>query len=244
MSIFSDWEFTQPPEILPSGGEISRGKSINVSILSKTGEIRYTLNGKEPTRKSPLFEKAIKISDPAVIKAKVFKGDLAESSMTSAEFKSALRYSAVETHGNLKQGLKYKYFKKQLWYFNESIILDSFNPEKEGFVENFELSLSKRDDGFIVQFDGYIEIPEKGQYIFYLFSNGVSRLFIDNHLFVHKPRINQTRERSYTAYLEKGKHSIGVLYTNPWAVGKFLKVSYEGPGIKKQEIPSSVLYYK
>ncbi|MFC1724443.1 alpha/beta hydrolase-fold protein [candidate division KSB1 bacterium] len=244
LSVFNNWSSISTPEIIPSGGEIRQGKSLSVSLSSNSGEIRYTQDGEEPTRRSELFKEDIKISSPAVIKAKVFRGNLGESNTTTAEFKSASIFRAVDNPGNLRQGLKYKYFEKRLFYFNETINLDSFNPGKAGIAENFDLDLSDREDGFIIQFDGCISIPSEGQYTFYLFSNGLSRLYLDNRLFIHKPGITEAKERSYSAYLEAGMHSIKVIYTNPWAVGKYLKVKYDGPGIKKQEIPSSILYFR
>ena len=50
-------------------------------------------------------------------------------------------------------------------------------------------------------------------------------------------------EKFNTVALRAGKHAIAVKYYQAGA-GKCLKVSWEGPGIEKQEIPAGILFHK
>jgi len=242
-ALFSDWKPVQPPEILPSNGSFPEGKSITASITGEMGDIRYTLDGTEPTRKSSVYKKPIIIEKPVTLKAKTFRKNLAESSTISAEFNYAPVRSSEKNLSDPKRGVTYEYFEKRLWFFNESISLDSFEPVKSGVSETIDLSSRNRDDGFIFRFKGFIDIAKQGVYRFYLYSNGVSQLFIGDDLLIHNGSFNSFEEKSYEIRLEAGKHPLTVHYTNPWLMGQVIEVSYEGPGIEKQEIPTEVLYH-
>jgi hypothetical protein len=50
-------------------------------------------------------------------------------------------------------------------------------------------------------------------------------------------------EASGDVILEKGKHKIEVQYFEN-VLGQDMQISYKGPGIRKTEIPGSVLYSK
>ena len=74
------------PTINPADGTAFSGSSRRVSISSAESgaEIRYTLDGSEPTATSKLYTKSFNVFDTTVVKAKAFKaGKLASSTVSS-----------------------------------------------------------------------------------------------------------------------------------------------------------------
>ena len=84
-------------------------------------------------------------------------------------------------------------------------------------------------------------MPSDGQYTFYTTSDDGSNLFIDNVPVVNNDGLLSASEKSGTIGLEAGKHIISVGYFQQGG-GSILNVSYAGPGVIKQVVPSSALY--
>ena len=75
----------EPPVITAS--EARFFKPIIVSLTSSTkGEIRYTLDGTEPTATSPLYEGPFELTTTTVVKARVFAKDMPPSFTTTRKF--------------------------------------------------------------------------------------------------------------------------------------------------------------
>jgi len=61
-----------PPAISPRGGNFD--KPVEVTLQCAPGaSIHYTLDGSVPTRSDPLYEKPVKLTGPAILRAKAFK---------------------------------------------------------------------------------------------------------------------------------------------------------------------------
>jgi hypothetical protein len=114
-------------------------------------------------------------------------------------------------------------------------------PIKTGIVNNFDISSHKSADHFAFKFDGYIDIPSDGTYHFYTKSDDGSKLYIDGATIVNNDGGHSLQEKSGSITLKKGKHAITVTFFD--IIGsESLIVSYDGPGITKQVIPSTSLY--
>lgn len=140
---------------------------------------------------------------------------------------------------NTISGIEYKYYEAN--NFNALPDFASLSPVKAGTTPNFDLSVANRAEVFAINFNGYIDVPADGQYTFYTSSDDGSKLYIDNILVVDNDGVHSMIERSGTIGLKAGKHVITVGFFQK-QIDKKLEVSYEGPGISKQVIPSSVLY--
>ncbi len=108
-------------------------------------------------------------------------------------------------------------------------------------VKNFDLSESLRLEKMFVQFEGYIDISETGNYTFYLNSDDGSKLWIDGALIVDNDGVKSLPvEVSGTTNLDSGKHIIRVGYFHRTG-SPVLDVSWSGPSISKEIIPENVL---
>jgi len=76
------------PVIAPADGLTFgwEGEEVSVSWHNEDGVLRYTTDGSEPTRESPVFEQPFRIYDSTIVKAKVFSDDFFDSSVVTARF--------------------------------------------------------------------------------------------------------------------------------------------------------------
>lgn len=95
--------FLPSPTILPKDRMIYKGgKKIEMTVPVEGAEIRYTLDGTEPTQSSKLYKEPFQISEKTVVRAKTFKkGANASLSVTrSYTFGELLYESPVIKHGD------------------------------------------------------------------------------------------------------------------------------------------------
>jgi inosine-uridine nucleoside N-ribohydrolase len=142
------------------------------------------------------------------------------------------------------QGLRYRYV--ELDNAGANALKAGVLPAvKTGIVAKFDISPRLRDNTMGFAFAGMIKVPSDGQYTFFTktASDDGSILRIDNSVVVdNNGEQSKPEEASGTMQLTKGIHSIAAYYWNQWTGFDFV-VSWEGPGVARQEIPASVLLY-
>lgn len=138
------------------------------------------------------------------------------------------------------KGLKYTYFEGGLF---KKIADINANGKKvdEGIVDNFTLAPALVPDSFAFVFEGLIDIPEKGVYNFYTFSDDGSVLYIDDEMVVDNDGSHSLRRVNGKVALEKGLHKIKVVYFENY-MGEFLEVGWSSRAIREEAIPDYVLY--
>jgi hexosaminidase len=87
---------------------------------------------------------------------------------------------------------------------------------------------------------GYINVPETGGYEFWTTSDDGSILSIDGDIVVNNDGDHGTVEKSGIAHLQKGWHSIRIIYFNSGGDAN-LKVHYAPLGEAKRPFESSML---
>ncbi|MGF1448400.1 MAG: fibronectin type III domain-containing protein [Opitutales bacterium] len=136
----------------------------------------------------------------------------------------------------------------QVWDVSTSAsVLDDYaalgTPQIDGLIDTFDISERDGSSDYVYRFQGRIEIQTPGEYTFYTASDDGSLLFIEGTQVVDNGGIHGNRERSGTYdFATIGFFRIEVGYFQGGG-GDSLTVSYEGPGIAKQEIPASVLFH-
>ncbi len=74
------------PTISPNGGSYTAAQSVTLSTTTSGAQIRYTLDGSEPTASSTLYTSAFTVSSSATVKAKAFASGMLPSATASATF--------------------------------------------------------------------------------------------------------------------------------------------------------------
>ena len=115
--------------------------------------------------------------------------------------------------------------------------LAKMTPKASGIVSSITMDVPQRKekDRFALRFSGSIHIPKSGRYEFFISSNDGSRIYINDQLVVNNDGLHGMLQKSGTAELSAGKHSIIVTYfDNGGSDG--LAVNWSGPGFKKSPI--------
>jgi len=210
-------------------------------------QIKYTLDGSEPTRNATTFTEPFTLDETTTVKVRLFSKDGAASSSTfTRTYRKVEPVASVPEKGlRLKPGLKYAYYEGA---FSDQIPdFAPLTPQDQGIATNSSPSLiaEKNDmrlDHFAIQFEGYLRIPADGIYTFYTYSDDGSRLYLHDTLVVDNDGSHSARQRNGYIALQKGLVPIRVDYFEDF-LGETLRVGMLGPDGELQEIQFSDLLH-
>lgn len=112
---------------------------------------------------------------------------------------------------------------------------------KKGTMKNISIKEAAVTDHFAYEFRTLIQIPEKGVYRFYTFSDDGSMLYIDGKLVVDNDGGHSAHRSEGKIALEKGLHELHILYFEDY-MGQELEVGYSGRNILETPLSDSMLY--
>jgi hypothetical protein len=225
---------------LQSGDQLFENTTrIELGCDTKGAEIHYTLNGSLPDLTSAVYRTPFEIGRTTVLRMKAFHPDLVPSQTIETVLKKAELNDAVLV-SDVRPGLEFDYFER---FFVQATDMDLVRPLSSSITPDFNFSMARIPNYFGLDFKGFIKVPEDGIYTFYLASNDGSYLYLDGKELIENDGNHATAEEPANVALKAGYHAIEVKYMQCGG-GKSLKVSWEGPGIPKQEIPSAVLFSK
>ncbi|WP_343615352.1 family 20 glycosylhydrolase [Flavobacterium sp.] len=234
----------------PFGSEetalIASKYTLDLKPTINNGKIFYTIDGYNPDETAELYSKPVIVNIPKgefrIIKVIQISESGRRSSINkiivrNPDLKPAL---AVEPK---KNGLKYEYFTGN---FQQVQDLEFSKPVNSGILEgkiSSEKWKTKIERYIGLKFDGYIFIPETGNYTFSTLSDDGSKLFIDNELIVNNDGIHWLNEAYGAVKLEKGFHKFNISYFDQVG-GTVLNCFMQQEGKEKQEISASQLFYE
>jgi hypothetical protein len=222
------------PIILPKDSLYFKPEAANVTIESatKNAKIYYTIDSSEPNQESQRYEASFKLLENTVVKARAFK---------TGFFPSFVKTEQIHFVDPELNGLKYTVFEGK---WDKKPDLKSITPVSSGRIFQFDVRyIPKREDHVAIVFEGYVEIDYEGKYTFYSSANDGSVLYIDAMPVVDNAGYFGDKVDSGVIHLKEGHHYIKVLYYENTGT-ESIDVLIEGPGLKKQPIPSNKLFYK
>jgi len=196
--------------------------------------IRYTLDGTEPTGKSPVYRKPFAVKDTTTVTARAFRKDVPLGFPISATFTRLLpRRAFVHPEGgNLLPGLAVDYYEGTWDWLPDFAAL---TPVATTTATTIDLTPRKRAENFALRFHGYLDVPATAIYHFTLTSDDGSRLQVDNEDVVNNDGAHPAYARSGQIALEKGLHAITITYFQGSA-GAALDLKYNRLGQPEQAI--------
>ncbi|MBA7521967.1 hypothetical protein ES705_14079 [subsurface metagenome] len=212
------------PQIEPSNAYFNKPLKVELSCAYPKAEIRYTLDGSEPSGNSPLYKRPVIIEKSDTLRAKAFKNGYKPSP------EAVSRYERVP----FVDGVQYKYY-EGLWHNIPDFFELSAN--NTGTVKDFSLdgiNSNNKNWAYASLMIGFINIEKSGNYTFYCSSNDDSELYVDSKLLIHDVFFG-FQELKKEIYLEKGIHQIEVRYLQRGG-HEFYKISLEGDGLDRQEL--------
>jgi|GEM_PF-38599 len=181
---------------------LQKGNDDNAAIEitgAKNDKIFYTTNGSEPTINSTLYTSPFKIKLPVLVKAIAVSAENDKASSPTEQL-----YSSENSRMNF------------LLYHGDWENLPDFSkltPVKKGTVPNFNYqSASDSSTYFGIVYTGFLNIPEDGDYTFFISSDDGSRLLINKKEVVRNDGAHSMEEVSGKINLKKGTHPFTVEY--------------------------------
>jgi predicted alpha/beta superfamily hydrolase len=228
-------------DILPQTGIIPSGSSTYIYIVNNNSNLRYTLDGNEPTISSLVCTDSININKACTIKVKSFSTKYNKPITKTCVYSSGVFMIGKQNIKNLKHGLKYTYY-NGVW---DSIPdFQKLKPEKSGTTDSIDLKIAMKKDSFAIRYEGYIHIKEKALYYLWINSDDGAKVFIDNKLVLDNDGIHSADFPKISLFpLNSGYYPLKIEY--------FEKTGQEdlvfGYGIGSNPpviIPKDLLFYK
>lgn len=212
--------------------------TVRLSCPVPGAEIHYTLDGSEPTHRSPSYDKPLTLTKSATVKARSFKEGADNHHVAEAGFVKMVPHAAVDAAG-VEPGLLCRYF-EGTW---EKIpALEAMASERDTLMTSISIPSLARKEGYGLMFQGFIRIPADGAYTFFITSDDGSRLYIDDTLLIDNDGVHGEQEMSGRIALRAGLHPV-MIYMFQGVGDQMLSVSIQGPGMKKQVISAEMLFH-
>jgi len=224
------------PMISPAGGFLVTPVQVTITDSTPGAQIRYTLDGADPTESSTMYSAPFTLSAPATIKARAYKTGMSPSEVGAATFRGLL---AAENPAGVVAGLDYSYYQG---HWDVLPDFQTMTPVRTGTASLLDLTPANgRTLDFGMRFEGYIDIPADGIYTFSVTCDDAVELSVSSvsvvKSFWYSPGNGQIG-------LKAGKHSFRMDFFQ--GGGPFsLAVNWEcqTAGIAKQTIPAANLFH-
>lgn len=205
--------------------------------VNADAQIRYTLDGSEPTEKSPLYESPFTITKSCVIKAKAFKDGLESRTMVLDAVK-AENIPAVSRKLTVN-GVNYEYYEGTM--FKTNMIRKGTLVEK-GTMPEPTIANARLTDHYGYVFEGYVNVPEDGIWEFMTKTDDGSVMYVDGQLVVDNDGGHAEVLASGRIALAKGFHKYQILYFEDYE-GEAFSWGWKAPGQTEfTSVPKDVLF--
>ena len=112
-------------------------------------------------------------------------------------------------------------------------------PVEVGEAGGFDVGVTKLKDHFALRFDGHIQIPLDGNYLFLLHSDDGSKLYIDGKVVIDNDGIHAGQQKRKQQQMKAGLHTVAVEFFEQ-AGGEELKVEFQGPSMPQQDLATLI----
>ncbi len=195
--------YVPAPRLDPPGGVVTEDRvTVTLSSQDPGATIRYTLDGTEPTERSPIYRGPLMLTETQTVRARAFKGRGA-SRVTTDSYRLLSPASP--------RPVRYTYYEGA---FRDALPdFGALTPVRTGFVPEIGLHfVERRADGFAVRFETTVNIEETGTYVLHLTSDDGSRLFLNGRKLIDNDGSHGPLERSGTIDLGAGAYRLVVEY--------------------------------
>jgi hexosaminidase len=212
---------------------------VTLSVPIAAAEIRYTLDGTDPTRTSARYTGPIAVAattEGVKVTARAFTKDGKASPPRAATFRRTT-YREAERVSNTGPGLLKRYFAASV---RSAKGADSLSALRTTVTTNIARGEEDTAEQYALRFDGYLTVPSDGLYEFSLSSDDGSTLEIGGSLVVDNDGFHGTEERTGMIALRAGAHPMIVRFFQGGG-GAELILKVRRPGEAWQAVPASWL---
>lgn len=187
-------------------------------------EIRYTLDGSEPNRKSMQYTEPIMINSSVELRARAYTKAGHASRVVRKAFRQMDPLPAQQPL-QTNPGLAYRLFTGD-WRGQEATYFTVQSPVQTGILPLLNLDdIQPAEDYWGIQIEGYLEVPATDTYNFYALASRGLELIIDDTVTLPTHREDLSLQ---SVVLEKGKHKIAIR-SYQWNWRKSFSVGFYDP---------------
>jgi cytochrome c2 len=135
---------------------------------------------------------------------------------------------------DIVSGLQYAYYEGS---WDNLPDFSKLTPKATGDAAGFDVSVAKRRENFALRFEGTINLPKEGDYLFLIGSDDGSRLLIDDKVVVDNNGIHPFQQKRKRVKMTAGLHTVAVEYFEQGG-DEALLVDFEGPGMPQMPLAS------
>jgi predicted alpha/beta superfamily hydrolase len=211
----------------PMNGILLKDKPTLIYVDQGYPELRYTVDGTEPDRRSKKAEPTFTITGPAQLVLKSFSNSGKYDKTAKGNFELGEALPSVPKPEKINSGgLKFSYYEGS---WEKLPDFEKLKPVKTGVADSaFDINRLPAKTNFACLFEGYFEIVEDGYYIFALVSNDGSKLFLADKLIIDNDGVHSTESvKSFILPLEKGFYPVRIEYFQKHE-GSVLRLFYLG----------------
>ena len=177
------------------------------------GEIRFTLDGTDPTTASPRYEAPFEVPldlEGTTVSARLALPDGRVGPIARARFSRAVLRTGLDIDtSRLRPGLTLSYVEGEFASVSE---LESLEPSRQGVSARLEFTGVEREENFGLEFTGYLRVPFDDVYSFEITSDDGSQLLIDEQIVIDHDGYHSASPRAGAIGLAKGHHRLRALY--------------------------------
>lgn len=237
--------FIPPPVFSVAPTAFTDALDVELKTALDGQTIAYTIDGSRPTADEAKAAGAhVHLTHTATIKALAKLPNGRVSMLAEATYKKLVPQDPTFAHST-QPGLHWWLYGGE---FNKLPDFNQLKAASEGMAFDKALTDTKnclvvdKQEKFALRFTGFFEAPKDGVYSFYLRSDDGSRLWIGDDIVVDADGLHAAREAKGSVMLKAGKHPLAIEYFQA-GEAKMLELTYDGPGITRGPIPSSMLSY-
>jgi hypothetical protein len=217
-------------------------------------EVRYTLDGSEPTADSPVYRGPFTLRSRTTVRARSFRdGRPTAAPEARVDYvRGTGRPAATVAARALRPGLAYAFYRDTMaepayrmhWPVRFPLERPDARPEdpapaKTGVVPEPTLAPADTTEMFGFRFTGYVRVPRTGVYRFTALSDDGAAMWIgDRNVFWSVGQSPKTTESFGAIALAAGLHPINLTHFQAYGP-RALELWVEGPGVARQRVPAS-----
>lgn len=230
----ADFGWLRPPVLRPSSGFAFTAAPLFVTMApsEEDARVHYTMDGREPTRSAPIYDRPVRVYDDAHLRAKSISGDRPTTSAFAVYERISWTPAWADRPDDAVPGLRYAVYEADDW--DEGVELEALNPVRVGMASGVDFGIRSGEGNDAVVFEGWLSVPSDGVYSFYLRDDVRSRLDIGGRTVTQgrPPRAEPGR-----VALRQGLHPFRLksLHEEP----RTAALEWSGPDVERGPIPDN-----
>jgi len=190
---------------------LDNSAELRLTTAMPDADIRYTIDGTDPTSASPKYERPFRVGLSAQgtkVTARAFTKSGRSSAPRAATF-TRTTYRPADRLIVVQQGLRYLYYEVNV---RSTRAIDTIPPTREALVPRVARRGDERPERYAIRLTGYLRVPDDGLYEFALASDDGSSLDVGDRMVVNNDGFHGDEERTGMIALRAGLHPITVRY--------------------------------